>query len=250
MDQARHRTPAAAPSTTPTASPAAVAQAIDAGSNYYTLSLHPHQPQPGRLLPPDPARLSSPDAASQPQARLPPRLLRSPSSSTPAVRAGPDDGRTRAYDRAAMSRGAPTPQDLLFKVRVLPASNAPRNRRRSRQSARPRRLPQRPLPPLRRRLRCPHRRAHLHSPTPTAIAPPPSSSSPTSSTPTAACSTPPARPSPSPPRPPTSPALQHSALQCHLEISVPDRRRDLPPHRRPRRPLQQASASSNSPPPT
>jgi hypothetical protein len=32
------------------------------------------------------------------------------------------DGRAAAYKQAAMSRGAPTPEDLLFKVRVLPAS--------------------------------------------------------------------------------------------------------------------------------
>jgi VWFA-related protein len=30
----------------------------------------------------------------------------------------------RAYDRTAMTRGAPTPEDIIFKVRVLPASTA------------------------------------------------------------------------------------------------------------------------------
>jgi VWFA-related protein len=47
-----------------------------------------------------------------------------PESTTPTTPATPDPNHITSYDRAALERGAPTPQDILFKVRVLPASTA------------------------------------------------------------------------------------------------------------------------------
>ena len=101
----------------------AVAQAIDAGANFYTLTYTPTN------LTPDASFHQIHIALTTPETHLAyPRgyyaATPTTNAATPAVGAAPpDDDRAKAYASAAMSRGAPTPQDLLFKVRVLPASN-------------------------------------------------------------------------------------------------------------------------------
>ena len=113
----------------------AVSEAIDAGSSYYTLAYAPtNAKQDGtyrkievNLVAGAESRGVSlsfrqgyyaDDAAQNKQ-------LAEAASSAPA-----DGGANRAaasLERAAMSRGAPPPQDLLFTVRVLPASTALEN---------------------------------------------------------------------------------------------------------------------------
>ena len=112
---------------------AAVANAIDAGANYYTLAYHPTNPrqdgtyreirvnltgaqaghgfQLGYRRGYNPVDTSSPHSGSE--------------TATASAAAPAPAGRDAAYVAAAMSRGAPTPQNLLFKVRLLPASNVP-----------------------------------------------------------------------------------------------------------------------------
>jgi VWFA-related protein len=94
----------------------AVTSAIDAGANDYTLTYTSTPPQTAGSYHPLHIEIANTEAA-QPQL----------SYSRGYYPAGPSaattqDGRADAYKQAAMSRGAPTPEDLLFKVRVLPAS--------------------------------------------------------------------------------------------------------------------------------
>jgi VWFA-related protein len=106
----------------------AVNSAVAAGSNYYTLTYSPTNPDDDGSYRPihvDPIGVAaeqhlqfsyrrgnySGDATSHPAKE---------SKNSPATAA--EQGRAAAYVHAAMSRGAPAPEDLLFRVRVLPAS--------------------------------------------------------------------------------------------------------------------------------
>jgi VWFA-related protein len=105
----------------------AVHSAMVAGSDYYTLSYTPSTPkQDGSYRP---LRVSLRGDAPQnlqlsyrrgyytnKPSRTETTVVLNPNQPTP------DEARAAAYKQAAMSRGAPTPQDLVFKVRVLPAS--------------------------------------------------------------------------------------------------------------------------------
>jgi len=112
---------------------AAVASAIDSGANYYTLSYTPtdHREDGGyRSIRVD---LAGPPAAHSLQlayrrgyyaddARDKHDQISATTTDTTASASNPDAAASAAYRRAAMSRGAPSPQDILFKIRVLPAS--------------------------------------------------------------------------------------------------------------------------------
>ena len=106
----------------------AVNSAVAAGSNYYTLTYSPTNPEDDgayRSIHVDPIGVAaeqhlqlsyrrgdySGDATSY-------QAKESKNSSATAD----EQGRAAAYEHAAMSRGAPAPEDLLFRVRVLPAS--------------------------------------------------------------------------------------------------------------------------------
>ena len=110
---------------------AAVASAIDSGANYYTLSYSPtDRKEDGGY------RTIRVDLAGAPAAKNLQLFYRRGYYADDAKdkheqisATAPDTTTTTgstaaaaAYRRAAMSRGAPSPQDLLFKVRVLPAS--------------------------------------------------------------------------------------------------------------------------------
>jgi VWFA-related protein len=106
----------------------AVAKAINAGANYYTLSYSPSShkddgsfrdihvdivgDQAGGSLQLAYRRGYYADKATPP----PQKATTTPSGPTTSEAAA------KSYARVAMSRGAPTPQNMLFKVRVLPAS--------------------------------------------------------------------------------------------------------------------------------
>jgi VWFA-related protein len=111
----------------------AVTKAINAGANYYTLSYSPANHKDdgsfrdihvdiagypavrGLQLAYRRGYYSDKPSPSHPDANT----ASAPSAATPASAAA------KAYLRAAMSRGAPTPQSMLFKVRLLPASATP-----------------------------------------------------------------------------------------------------------------------------
>jgi VWFA-related protein len=118
----------------------ATRKAIDAGANYYTLTYTPadHR-QDGSfrkihvtLTDGKSATLSYRRGyiAEKPAPPLPPMPEPATTASTPAKPAATtltseqESARhaASAYAHAAMARGAPTPEDILFKVRVLPAS--------------------------------------------------------------------------------------------------------------------------------
>jgi VWFA-related protein len=107
----------------------AVASAIAAGSDYYTLSYTPtNAKQDGAFRPirvdtngvnpTQPLQLFyrrgyyTTDASQHPK----------PNQQQDSSAATPEEGRAAAYKQAAMSRGAPTPEDIVFKVRVLPTA--------------------------------------------------------------------------------------------------------------------------------
>jgi VWFA-related protein len=117
----------------------AVAKAIDAGSNYYTLTYSPtdhnwngayrsiHVELTGAAA----ARglhlayrsgyfADDPDHPSKHTELATTNTTTSPPNAEP--RTTPADHAAEAYTRAAISRGAPEPSDILFKVRVLPLS--------------------------------------------------------------------------------------------------------------------------------
>lgn len=89
---------------------ATVAQAIAASANFYTLTYTPTPSTPADAYHPIHLTLTTPG----------PHLayLRG------YFPTAPDPSRARAYTSAAMARGGPTPEALFFKVRVLPASTA------------------------------------------------------------------------------------------------------------------------------
>jgi VWFA-related protein len=106
----------------------AVTTAIAAGANYYTLTYTPTAPKDDSPYHPIQVEIAAPDAAQHPQllyrrgyytttpSQPPTNPSANPSEPTSA------DGRTAAYKQAAMSRGAPLSEDIIFKVRALPAS--------------------------------------------------------------------------------------------------------------------------------
>jgi VWFA-related protein len=106
-----------------------VARAIDAGSSYYTLTYAPpNRNYDGRYRT---IHLDLVDAPSGLQlayrhgyyADDPNHLRKNEvAASAPAPSSKNPTLHTADYVRASMSRGAPTPQDILFKVRVLPAT--------------------------------------------------------------------------------------------------------------------------------
>ncbi len=86
---------------------AAVSKAINTGADHYTLTYTPGpdtQPSLQLTLNGIDARLTSPSSPATPA---------TPTTQPPAQ---------SAYARAVTARGAPAPEDILFKVRVLPAS--------------------------------------------------------------------------------------------------------------------------------
>jgi VWFA-related protein len=108
----------------------AVAKAMNAGANYYTLAYAPTNHKDDGAY-----REIHIDITGDPAAHglqlayrhgyYADRASRShPETEAAATSAAPTaaQGLATAYLRAAMSRGAPTPQNMLFKVRVLPAS--------------------------------------------------------------------------------------------------------------------------------
>ena len=115
----------------------AVASAITAGANDYTLTYSPTNPKDNAAyhqirvsLPPNQAS-SGAHLSYRPgyyaQGAAPP-LPTAKAAPTPATTTTPapstsDKDQQSAYEAAAMSRGAPEPENLLFKARALPASN-------------------------------------------------------------------------------------------------------------------------------
>lgn len=107
----------------------AVAKAVDSGANYYTLAYSPtdrRQDGAYRAIHVDVSGTAPNLTLSYRRGYYaddaPHNTTDAASSSAP-----PAGAATAAYARAAMSRGAPAPQDILFKVRVLPASTATEN---------------------------------------------------------------------------------------------------------------------------
>jgi VWFA-related protein len=107
---------------------AAVANAVNSGANYYTLTYSPtdhHEDGTYRAIQVD---LVGNQAGQNLQLSYrhgyyaddtDNKKAETAAAATPAT----GEAANAAYQRAAMSRGAPTPQDLLFKVRVLPTSS-------------------------------------------------------------------------------------------------------------------------------
>jgi hypothetical protein len=108
----------------------AVTKAIDAGSNYYTLTYNPADHNWNGAYRNIHVQLAGGAAAQGLQLAYrhgyyaddpqhPPKRseLATKATPTPATLA---DHAQEAYSRAAVSRGAPAPTDILFKVRVLP----------------------------------------------------------------------------------------------------------------------------------
>jgi len=113
----------------------AVSQAIDAGSHYYTLFYSPtNRKEDGAYRD---IRVDLTGAAASRDLQLSYRhgyyaddsehQHKDSETATTSEGAIGAHGAAAAYERAAMSRGAPAPQDLLFKARVLPASTATEN---------------------------------------------------------------------------------------------------------------------------
>jgi hypothetical protein len=111
----------------------AVAKAMEAGSNYYTVSYIPSdRRQDGRYRS---IHVDVTGVGAQSGLRLAYRHGYYAPTATPASKkdAAKQDAGSEAtdplrqartaYGNAAMARGAPTPEDILMKVRVLPASN-------------------------------------------------------------------------------------------------------------------------------
>jgi VWFA-related protein len=108
----------------------AAAKAIDAGSNYYTLAYNPLDRRWNGAYRNIHVQLAGPLAAQgyrlayrhgyyadDPQKPAKRGELPTKAAPTPAALA---DHAREAYSRAAISRGAPAPSDILFKVRVVP----------------------------------------------------------------------------------------------------------------------------------
>ena len=111
----------------------AVAKAIESGSNYYTLTYTPsnHKWDGGYRR----IRINLNGAYATQNLKLAfrqgyyaddPTKPRDANTSAAVTEASTAASRSAAsYVQASMSRGAPTPQDILFKVRVLPATTTP-----------------------------------------------------------------------------------------------------------------------------
>jgi VWFA-related protein len=108
----------------------AVAKAIDAGSNYYTLTYNPADHNWNGGYRSIHVALTGSAAAQSLQLayrhgyyaddpQRPPKRGELPTKATPTPAALADHAK-EAYSRAAVSRGAPAPSDIFFKVRVLP----------------------------------------------------------------------------------------------------------------------------------
>jgi VWFA-related protein len=114
----------------------AVGKAIDAGSNYYTLTYTPTDRRKNGafrsihidLTGTDSATLSyrrgyyTDDAKALERAaeKPPARSDKQDAAATVLAALSPAERAADAYARAAMARGAPTPQDILLKARILP----------------------------------------------------------------------------------------------------------------------------------
>lgn len=113
----------------------AVASAIDAGSNYYTLTYTPADRNWNSAYRSIRVELAGNAAAQglkltyrpgyyadEPQRPSAPKHAKLPigTTATSAKPAVPTDPAAQAYSRVAISRGAPQPKDIVFKVRVAP----------------------------------------------------------------------------------------------------------------------------------
>jgi VWFA-related protein len=107
----------------------AVSSAIASGTDYYTLSYTPTNTNQNGSFRPIRVNTNGIDTAQHLQlsyrrgyyttdASHPPK----PNQQQDSSAATPEEGRAAAYKQAAMSRGAPTPEDIVFKVRVLAAA--------------------------------------------------------------------------------------------------------------------------------
>ena len=112
----------------------AVGQAMNVGANYYTLTYSPsNRKEDGsyREIRVDVSGGASRDLQLSYRHGYYADDARSHDKNTETATTSDDaispHSQTTAYERAAMSRGAPAPQDLLFKARVLPASATPEN---------------------------------------------------------------------------------------------------------------------------
>jgi VWFA-related protein len=107
---------------------AAVESAVDAGANYYTLSYSPSDHKQNGAYRAIHVDLTGPAAGNVKLAYRRGYFVddagskRNQPAATTSTPDATDAAAAAAYSRAAMSRGAPAPEDLLFKVRVLPAS--------------------------------------------------------------------------------------------------------------------------------
>jgi VWFA-related protein len=107
----------------------AVANAVNSGSNYYTLSYSPSDKREDGAYRTIKVDLVGAQAGQNLQLSYRRGYYADDAdhrkTETAAANAAPANGASAnaAYQRAAMSRGAPTPQDLLFKVRVLPTTS-------------------------------------------------------------------------------------------------------------------------------
>ena len=105
----------------------AVTKAMEAGANYYTLTYIPTDKREDGAYHNIRVELTGAEAKANLQlsyrhgyyASTPPRKR-----DEVATAANPLQQSRTAYANAAMARGAPTPEDILMKVRVLPASTA------------------------------------------------------------------------------------------------------------------------------
>lgn len=107
----------------------AVSSALAAGTDYYTLSYTPSDTKEDGGYRPIHVEATGLDNAQTLQLWYRHGYYASDASNRPKPTEKPDplapspaESRAAAYEHAAMSRGGPTPQDILFKVRVLPAS--------------------------------------------------------------------------------------------------------------------------------
>jgi VWFA-related protein len=109
----------------------AVQEAIQSGSNYYTLTYNPTDSNWNGSFRSIQLKLVDAPSGIKLSYRpgyyaIPPRPLEKidPEAVAPGTIAR-KSGSELAYDHAAMTRGAPTPEDIIFKVRVLPFATAP-----------------------------------------------------------------------------------------------------------------------------
>jgi VWFA-related protein len=112
----------------------AVTEAIQSGSNFYTLTYSPTDHDWNGSFRTIHVKLVDAPAglklAYRPgyYASTPKKPRRMDAAALSAGLADTDPHHNLTYDRAALTHGGPTPQDVVFKVRVLPASSAPENK--------------------------------------------------------------------------------------------------------------------------